>query len=359
MLKSAYNFVVVALTASLLAVTALPITDSQEWWIRILSFPRIQIFTATAGIVVLCLFLAPKLRTPALVVAVACLAFQGWKILPYTPIAPKEIRLAPPGDDQLLFMAANVLMENRNHGAVAEMIRREAPDLIFLMETDQTWIDALRSVFEGYETVLTQPQDNHYGLVFATNLEVVDVRLLDIGDADKPTLYAELKSREGHVFRFVGLHPPPPVPGQDTDIRDAKTAYAARFARKSGVPLVIMGDLNDAAWSHIAQRFKRIGGYLDPRIGRGPLSSFDATNPILRYPIDQFYMTPDVALVDLYRGERIGSDHFPMLATVRIDPELASGFNAEPEALEADDEAEVVKLIDAHGATLEVDIRER
>lgn len=359
MLSNAYAILVIALTAALAAVTILPVTDLQEWWVRAMAFPRIQILAAAGLIAILTLFLAPTLRTPALVVVLGCLAFQAWKVFPYTPLAPKEIRLAPPADDQLRFLAANVLMDNRNHDAVVELIQRETPNVIFLMETDQTWVNALGSALDAYKTVIAQPQENHYGLVFATNLEVADARLLDLGDVDKPTLYAELKDRRGRAFRFVGLHPAPPVPGQDTDSRDAKIAYAARFARKSGVPVVIMGDFNAAAWSHMAQRFKRIGGYLDPRLGRGPLPSFDATHPILRFPIDQLYVTPDVALVNFERGEKIGSDHFPMLATMRIDPDVAAEFNTTPMALEPDDEAEVEELVDGYGARLALDIRGR
>ena len=359
MLKTAYAIMVLALTAGLAAATLLPVTDLQEWWVRAMAFPRIHIFIAAAVIVILCLLLSPPMRAPALLVALGCTAFQGWKIYPYTPLAPMEIRLAPQADDQLRFLSANVLMENRDYRAVAELIRRHAPDVIFLMETDQAWIDALEPVLDGYATVLSRPQDNRYGVVFATKLETVEAHLLDLGDVDKPTVYAELKDRQGRVFRFVGLHPPPPVPGQDTDIRDAKIAYAARFARKSGVPVVLMGDFNQAAWSHMAQRFKRIGGYLDPRLGRGPLPSFDATRPLLRFPIDQLYITPDVALVDFARGEKIGSDHFPMLATARIDPGLAAQYNAKPDELEPDDAAEVERLVDEYGATLALDIRGR
>ena len=120
-----------------------------------------------------------------------------------------------------------------------------------------------------------------------------------------------------------------------------------------------MGDFNQPAWSHFAQRFKHIGGYLDPRVGRGPLPSFDATHPILRFPIDQLYITPDVALVDFSRGERIGSDDFPMLAKVRIDPEAAARSNTTPPEMAPDEAAEVERLIDAYGATLEVDFRGR
>lgn len=182
-----------------------------------MAFPRLQILAATAFLVILCLFLPQGLRASVLTVTLACFGFQAWQVYPYTPLASQEIRLAPSADDQLRFLAANVLMENPDHDAVARMIRREAPDVIFLMETDHIWIDALEPVLGEYDTVLTKPQDNHYGLAFATRLQVVDVQLLDLGDVEKPTLYAELKDRHGRLFRFVGLHPAPPVPGQDTD----------------------------------------------------------------------------------------------------------------------------------------------
>ena len=359
MLRVAYTTAVLALVAALVVVTLLPLSGLQEWWIRAMAFPRLQILAAAGFVVILCFFLAPVLRTPMLVTALACFGFQAWQVFPYTPLASKEIRLAPTSDDQLRLIAANVLMANRDHDAVLSLIRRESPDIIFLMETDQIWVDALGPVLDGYETVLAKPQDNHYGFVFATGLPVVETHILDLGDVDKPTLYAALKDRRDRSFRFVGFHPAPPVPGQDTDTRDAKTAYAARLARKSGVPVVIMGDFTQPAWSHFAQKFKKIGGYLDPRVGRGPLPSFDATHPILRLPIDQLYLTPDIALVDYSRGEKIGSDHFPMLATVRIDPAVAAEFNIDPPELSPEEAAEVAQMVEAYGATLELDIRER
>ncbi|SOE19033.1 endonuclease/exonuclease/phosphatase (EEP) superfamily protein YafD [Hoeflea halophila] len=359
MLRVAYAALVLALTITLVILTILPTTDLQEWWIRAMAFPRLQIIAAAVPLATLALFLSPKLRATALSVVLACIGFQAWEVFPFTPLAPKEIRLAPSGDDQLRFLAANVLMENRDHEAVASLIRRETPDVIFLMETDQTWIDALEPVLGEYDTVLTKPQDNHYGLAFATRLQVVDAQLLDLGDVERPTLYAELKDRHGRLFRFVGLHPAPPVPGEDTGTRNAKTAYTARFARLADVPVVIMGDFNQPAWSRFAQRFKRLGGYLDPRVGRGPLPSFDATHPLFRFPIDQIYVTPDVAVVNFSRGEKIGSDHFPMLATVRIAPKIAAQFNGEPTPLGPDEAAEVEQMVEKYAATLEHDMRKR
>ena len=171
---------------------------------------------------------------------------------------------------------------------------------------------------------------------------------------DTPSVLAELTAPDGATaFRFVGLHPRPPVPGQDTDERDAEVLYAARFARRSGVPLVAMGDFNDAAWSDTSQRFKHVGGYLDPRIGRGLYASFNANHWLIRCPIDQLFVTPDVAVVSFGRGPHVGSDHFPIVATLRFDPELAERLNRPPLPLTGDARADVEAGVTAHRDRLE------
>lgn len=334
MIGTVVTWTILVLVALLLAVTLLPITNSRLWWIRAMDFPRLQILIAAVIILGLCWFLSGWVQVAAIVVTLACGAFQAWYILPYTPLVSREIRLAPPGAHQIGLLASNVLMENRDHDRLIALIDRVDPDVLFLMETDQTWLDALEPTLERYGTVIREPRDNYYGMVFASRLPVSDVRVVYIADDETPTLFAQIEGPEGRVFRFVGLHPKPPVPGEDTDERDAQIAYVARFARKADLPVIIMGDFNDAAWSHLAQRFKRVGMYLDPRIGRGPLPSFDANSRLMRFPIDQLYITPNLALVSFDREEDIGSDHFPMLAQIRLDRDLAARLNVDPEPLD-------------------------
>lgn len=84
-------------------------------------------------------------------------------------------------------------------------------------------------------------------------------------------------------------------------------------------PTVCMGDFNDVAWSWTTKRFKRYGGFVEPRVGRGMISSFHAEYPLMRLPIDQLFLTENVSLISFNRLENFGSDHFPMIATVFFD----------------------------------------
>lgn len=340
------------LAAVALAVaTLLPLIDSPRWWIRAAEFPRVQI-------AVLCL---PVIAVSALVggwawlaalVALAALVWQATWIWPYTPLSRREMQAAAPGDGDVRFMASNVLMENDDHQAVRDEIRRSDPDVLLLMETDDTWAEALAEELARYPTVVSRPLGNHYGMILATRLETRNAEMVQLTEDVTPTAFAEMVAPNGQAFRFIGLHPVPPVPGEDAEARDAQVLYAARFAHNSSLPVVAMGDFNTAAWSRTAHRFKSGGGYLDPRIGRGMLSSFDVKSRFLRLPIDQFYVTADVVLVSYGPGPDVGSDHFPMHARVRFDAAEAAGLNREVVGLPEAEEARVVRLVEAHGNRL-------
>ena len=160
-------------------------------------------------------------------------------------------------------------------------------------------------------------------------------------------------TRDGAAFHFVGLHPKPPVPGIDTHERDEQILFAARFARKDDMPLVVMGDFNDAAWSDTARRFKRYGRYVDPRVGRGIYASFDANHVLIRCAIDQLYVTDDVAVAEFGLGPHVGSDHFPVIARLRVDRALAARLNRPSPPLDPAERAGLDDRIERYRRRLE------
>ncbi|MBP1804441.1 endonuclease/exonuclease/phosphatase family protein [Rubellimicrobium aerolatum] len=335
----------------LAAVTLLPLSGRQDWWIRMWDFPRIQIAIAQGAVAALALWaLDGWLRWLVLVPTLLGMAVHLRRIRPFTPLARRQMRFAPRRDDgaEVTLMAANVLMENDRHDLVRDLIADVDPDVLLLMETDERWLEALRPALARYPHRVEIPKDDYYGMIFATKLEVVESEAARLTVDETPSVFAELRTRGGRLFRFVGLHPQPPVPGVDTDERDAQILYAARFARKSDVPLVTMGDFNDAAWSPTSRLFKHYGRYLDPRIGRGLYASFHANNILIRCAIDQLFVTDDIAMVDFRLGPKVGSDHFPVIARVRIDPEEARALNVRPPPMTEEEREEIDERVEEY-----------
>ena len=307
------------LTLTVLTVTLLPMTTSPRWWIRMWDFPRIHILlTALAGIMLATLISGPVLTA---VILIGCAVYQGIKILPYTLLTRQEVIFHQPNPHEPLItlLASNVEMENTDHAKVADLILREDPDVLLLMETDETWQVALDDVLQTYPTVIAHPLSNHYGMIFATRLAAPIAKTEFLADDETPALLAELVSQDGKHFHFIGLHPRPPVPGKDTEERDEQIKTAATLTRNSDLPVVAMGDFNDVAWAWSTTRFKHHGQFLDPRVGRGMMSSFDSRRPLLRFPIDQLFLTKGIRLVSYSLCDDVGSDHFPLKARICIE----------------------------------------
>lgn len=316
------------LAAVLVLVTVLPLNQSHRWWIRIWDYPRAQI--ATAGIVTTVgLLLLGDGSWPTLVVALGlagCVGFQLALILPYTVLWPVQALEAENQDDAstIRLLLANVLMDNRDAGGLIRMIREERPDILLAVETDDWWDEQLSVLEERLPFTCHEPLSNTYGLHFFSRLEVRDPEIRHVVEADIPSVRALIRLSSGAWIEFIGVHPKPPDINQDVAERDAELILAGREAAKSALPSIVAGDLNDVAWSHTTRLFQRISGLLDPRVGRGLYSTFNAKLPLLRWPLDHLFHDPRFTVVEIRRLGFFGSDHFPVLVVLALQPEMAT-----------------------------------
>ena len=161
-----------------------------------------------------------------------------------------------------------------------------------------------------------------------------------------PSLFLTAELPSGDEVRFVFLHPRPPRPDiqQDSTLRDAELVLAAREIAQFERPVIVAGDLNDVAWSYTTSLFQKLADLLDPRIGRGLFASFHAQRWWLRYPLDHVFHSDDLALIGLERLDDVGSDHFPILIELAIDPSKRPAQDA-PDAAE-DDREEADEMVE-------------
>ncbi len=326
-------------------VTALSLIESNQWWIRIWDFPRLQILF---GLVLAAALSWWADRPAGRWIIFGCMLAAVWqlyRIYPYTKLATPEVALvanrAGSGAQCFSLLSLNVLQSNRNYAATAKLIDRRRPDLLLLMETDQRWANALKVQLKRYPHILARPLDNEYGMILASRLPMHGGSATT-GPRGTPEMSAVLDA--GKRFRVIALHPRPPVPGQDTDGRDAEIASAARRAAQSNMPVVAIGDFNDVAWSHTSKLFKRIGGYLDPRIGRGTYATFPADFPVLGWPLDQLFISPEISVRSLQILGNVGSDHLPLGAELCLAGAASAG--RQPASPTAEDRQDVEEIIE-------------
>ncbi len=314
--------------------TALPLMRFNQWWIRIFDFPRGQI--TVAGIVLLALYLYfwdpyRIYESVVLGLLVLALGYQLVKMFPYTVLMPKQVLAAESRSDdaRLSLLVANVLMDNREAEAFLAIVRKYDPDMILTVETDQWWEQALRTLEEKYPHTLKNPLDNTYGMLVYSRLKLIDPEIRFILKDSIPSMHMQVQLPSGDRVFMHFVHPDPPNPkyATETTERDAEVLIVGREVEKRDKPTIIAGDFNDVAWSQTTNLFQKTSGLLDPRVGRGMYNSYNAKNPLLRWPLDHVFHSDHFKLVRMEKGPAWGSDHFPIF----IELSLESGAEAEQE----------------------------
>ncbi|GMN03214.1 endonuclease/exonuclease/phosphatase family protein [Erythrobacter sp. MTPC3] len=339
--KSAGLWLLRLIAICLIAGTLLSTTDLNQWWVRIWDFPRVQILIVTI-LAAIGLWFFDRGWRPWLPLILAGLGvWQIYRVYPYTPVAGVEVANTRPGEENGCFtvLTLNVLQDNRDYQRTVELIRDVDPDILFLMETDEAWANAMAPVMSGYTGQLHRPLDNKYGLMFATRLPMTDASIQDLAQKDTPSIFATLMAGDDE-FRVIGLHPRPPVPDQDTEERDAEIIAAADRSRELDMPVLAIGDFNDVAWSDTTVLFREIGSFLDPRIGRGTYATFPADKTWLGWPLDHLFVTREFLLKSMDVGQPVGSDHRPVIAQLCLNPAAAEQRNEEIDGPDAENERE-------------------
>ena len=322
-----------------------------EWWFRGADFPRLQILfvglVALAGL----LFINAEwtsVRELLLLGVIAAVAYQLKMVLPYTPVWKKQVLHVRQDqlnvEQQISLLVANVLTPNHKYHLLLEQINRLQPDVVLTLETDQVWQEALKPIEADYPYRVAVPQDNLYGMHLYSRLPLADTEVKFILSDETPSIHATIRLRSGLNVQLYCLHPKPPSPteAKDSTLRDAELLIVGDQIKDIDESCIVMGDLNDVAWSRTTRLFQRISGLLDPRVGRYFMNTFHADYPLLSWSLDHIFHSTDFGLVEMKRLPHIGSDHFPIyvvLQTGRIfeqkQQELEQTESDEDEAQQA------------------------
>lgn len=326
MKKALQIFAIVVVLANFI-----PFLAVDYWWIRGFDFPHLQLTFLTL-IVIFSLLFGYDVRSVKDNVIIGLLfvvfGIQVVKIFPYTTLATKEIRDTSREKSirNIVFYTANVLQTNTEFDLVSTQIRKYQPDILVLLETNRAWQNAIeKSLSKDYQFSQKVPLENTYGMLFYSKLPLINPSVKFLVNDSIPSIHTKVLLKTGDTLQVYAIHPTPPMPTHNptsTD-RDAEMMKIALASLYSDVPVVVMGDFNDVAWSQTTSLFEEVSGLLDLRKGRGMFNTYHAKSSILRWPLDHLFVSEHFELDSVFRGEEINSDHFPVVANLVFNPNKA------------------------------------
>lgn len=332
---------IITLSILLLSFTLLSIVKHDYWTFRIFDYPRLQKLVLS----IICLFLIiffyhgqPLYYWLLIGLITLNIGYLFKQIVPFTPLGKKQvIRVTSPIPAQSLsIMIANVYQDNTNSNGCLREIQKNDPNLVLLLETNHRWDTETRELEKKYKFHIRVPLENTYGMLLYSKLELTDSEVLYLVEKDIPSIHTGVMLKNGMRIQLYALHPTPPVPNENprSTERDQELLLTADLAQKSKDPVIVIGDMNDVAWSYTTELFLKMSGLLDPRRGRGFFNSFHAHYPIMRFPLDHAFISTDFKLKQIKRLANFDSDHFP----IYIELQYEQKASLQQEAMEPDAE---------------------
>jgi endonuclease/exonuclease/phosphatase (EEP) superfamily protein YafD len=306
-----------ALSILLILSVFLSLIRKDFWIFKVLEYPRLQKLVLIS-IVTGCWFFTDfksqlfyQVIIGGLFLSILYLLYKIW---PYTILSRKEMQRVKPADpdNELRIFSANVLQDNQQYDTLLKQIRNTDPDIIFLLETNKAWANAMKELEKDYPHTLQEPLENTYGLLFYSRLKLENAKVMHVVKKDLPSIEAVVLLPSGQKVQLWGLHPEPPVPGESlySTAKDKELMKVALKVKECKLPCIVFGDLNDVAWSHTTELFRKTSELLDPRRGRGFYSTFSAHHWFIRFPLDYIFCSKEFCLISMQRMPKNGSDHF-------------------------------------------------
>ncbi len=317
--------------ASLLSL----IYNIPKWYLKVLDFPRLQQFIASILMLILFVILNRKWKLPSIALTIGLLAtifihfsfissyLLGEKAVPSVDVSQVE------SGKSVGILLSNVLMTNRNSSNLLEVIKSTNPDLILTMEVNKWWVAELQQLKKDYPYFIEYPLDNAYGMALYSKYRLSETEIQFLNHSKVPSFNTIVNLSSEDSFSFHGVHPVAPFPsdkypeniGKNGNESQSEVALAkiGKLVSKNERPTIVAGDFNDVSWSNTSRLFERNGNLKDVRIGRGLYNTFDAQSMIMRWPLDHFFVSEGIAVIDFKRLSKIGSDHFPLFAKFQIN----------------------------------------
>lgn len=320
----------------LIVCSLLHFSKHEAWWIRIFDFIHLQlaVLIACTLVGIFFFFSYSYFNLLLITILVMLLGYQIHRIIPFTPFYKKQIvsvsEWTP--DNKISILVSNVYQYNKRYDLVGDLITATHADINLLVEVDRKWSDALAKLEKDFETVISHPLPNTYGMILYSRLPVVSHQVHFLVEDEIPSIACKIKLRSGKIVEIFCTHPKPPSPSEHhrSTERDAELLLIAKRVNKN-IPTLVMGDLNDVAWSYTTRLFRKISGLLDVRIGRGLFNTFHAKIPFIRFPLDHIFVSSHFSVQNIKTMPSCNSDHFPIYVELCFNNPIENASEEQPD----------------------------
>ena len=215
----------------------------------------------------------------------------------------------------LTLLLANVLSSNSEFERLFDLLGEEEPDIIVLLEVSPDWLVELDALRSEYPFSYAEARDGNFGIALFSRLPIKSAHHVDSPPFGYPTINASLTIGEKSIH-LVATHPMMPVTKSYFEARNEHLESLPGLLQEPARATILVGDLNTGMWEPNYRALEEATGLKNSRRGFGILPTWPTIMPIGMIPIDHVLVSEEIRVKDVRIGERIGSDHLPLIVTL-------------------------------------------
>ena len=302
--------------------------DTESRYLKMVDFPRIQFFLASMLSIIVLWIVLKKWRWYDAILMIGLfigLVVNGYYLINYTKIVPVEVPWAntsSSSNDTFSLLITNVKMSNKNAQPLIDLVKKNEPDLVLVMEVNNWWGEQLKVLDKKYPYTQQTLNEVAYGMALYSKFPLKDVEVNYLNNENVPSFISNISLPNGSTFTFHSVHPVPPthfkyLPDNEGQ-QESALKKLGRMIEVRKFPTLVAGDLNDVVWSHVDELTGTENILYDVRVGRGLFNSYNAENLFMRWPLDHVFVTEEFKLIKLERLQYIKSDHYPIIVELKL-----------------------------------------
>ena len=225
----------------------------------------------------------------------------------------------------LTLLTINLWSANQRLDAVDALIRSEQPDIIVAQEAWAPWKRYLEGLAPEYAVHVGCRYDSDCNIVSLSRLRLIEV--IAPPDHGMTAVRLELPPRfGGGAVDVLGVHLTRP---NSCSAAGRQLEQIAALSDTLAPSVLAAGDFNATPWSRLrtldeaipaTRRTRAMFTWPTPARAFTPLR---LRAPAALAPIDHIYASDDWRVVEVRRGPDVGSDHYPIIATLALQREPA------------------------------------
>lgn len=307
----------VALTAAVALFNFLPLGS---WYFQEVArnFSLYELIALLIGVVLLALnrsLYARRVRALMIALLLTLALDRISYVYPFYVAAGSAVSVS---ERSVKILYANLHVGNRQYEKFVEIVKREEPDILGLLEYSGDWDRVLSSELTSLRhRIQVEFDPDTFALALYANRPFVGEPKITTGDESElpPVIITGIGLKDGPEVTFALMHAVPPVGTWAMSSNRRVVRRVATDLRESGGNLIVATDLNATPFSPSYERLKR-GAYLR-HAGEG--YGMQATwYPLREVPlglqIDHVFYRGALTVKDFRVLEDFGSDHRPIVA---------------------------------------------